>query len=126
MERGRGRGGASGLSGQHKCIYALSGRQNLESSPDVVKGILSVFSTHVYAFLDTGSTLSHITPFVASKYGKEPESLHQPFEVSTPVGEPVTVKQIYRGCDLMIYDRHTLVDLNELKMIEFDVIIGMD
>lgn len=26
----------------------------------------------------------------------------------------------------MIYDHHTLADLNELEMVDFDVIMGMD
>ncbi|XP_070057175.1 uncharacterized protein [Nicotiana tomentosiformis] len=73
---------------------------------------------------DLGSTLSYISPFVVSKCGKEQELLCQPFEVSKPMGESVIVRRMYRGCDVMIYDRHTLADLNEL--VEFDVIIGMD
>ncbi|XP_070047187.1 uncharacterized protein [Nicotiana tomentosiformis] len=51
--RCRGRGGASGSGGQQNHIFALSSRQDLESSPDVVT--------------DPGSTLSYVTPFVAGK-----------------------------------------------------------
>ncbi|XP_075112299.1 uncharacterized protein LOC142182177 [Nicotiana tabacum] len=83
--RGRGRFGASGSGGQQNRIYALSSRQDLESSPDVVTGILSVFSIDMYALIDPGSTLSYISPFVASKWDREPELLQQSFEVSTPM-----------------------------------------
>ncbi|XP_070040992.1 uncharacterized protein [Nicotiana tomentosiformis] len=38
MSRGRGRGGASSLSGPQNRIYALIGRQDQELSPDVVTG----------------------------------------------------------------------------------------
>ncbi|XP_070047138.1 uncharacterized protein [Nicotiana tomentosiformis] len=127
MGRGRGRRRMSSPNGQQQnCIYALSGRQNLESSPDMVVGILSVFSLNVYALIDPGSTLSYISPFVASSCGKKPELLRQLFEVSTPVGESVVVRRVYRGCDVMIHNRHTLADLNRLEMIEFDVIMGID
>ncbi|XP_075103124.1 uncharacterized protein LOC142177942 [Nicotiana tabacum] len=87
--RGRGRFGASGSGGQQNRIYALSSRQDLESSPDVVTGILSVFSIDMYALIDPGSTLSYISPLVASKWDREPELLHKSFEVSTPMGEPI-------------------------------------
>ncbi|XP_070004594.1 uncharacterized protein [Nicotiana sylvestris] len=92
----------------------------------MVTSILSVLSISVYALIDPGSTLSYITPFIASKCGKLPELLRQPLEVSTSVGESVVVRQVYRGCDVMIHDHHTLANLNELEMIEFDVIMGMD
>ncbi|XP_070039519.1 uncharacterized protein [Nicotiana tomentosiformis] len=72
---------------------------------------------------DPGSTMSYITPFVV---GKVPELLQQPFEVSMPVGESLVVWRVYRDSDVMIHDHHTLADLNELEMVEFDVIIGMD
>ncbi|XP_075076929.1 uncharacterized protein LOC142163527 [Nicotiana tabacum] len=87
--RGRGRFGASGPRGQQNRIYALSSRQDLELSPDVVTGILSVFSIDMYALIDPGSTLSYISPLVASKWDREPELLQKSFEVSTPMGEPI-------------------------------------
>ncbi|XP_075092246.1 uncharacterized protein LOC142172513 [Nicotiana tabacum] len=83
--RGRGRFGASGSGGQQNRIYALLSRQDLESSPDVVTGILSVFSIDMYALIDPGSTLSYISPLVASKWDREPELLQKSFEVSTPM-----------------------------------------
>ncbi|XP_070057164.1 uncharacterized protein [Nicotiana tomentosiformis] len=39
------------------------------------------------------STLSYVTPLVASKCGIEPE-LIKPFEVSTPVGDPVIARRV--------------------------------
>ncbi|XP_070017380.1 uncharacterized protein [Nicotiana sylvestris] len=124
--RGRGRFGASGSGGQQNRIYALLSRQDLESSPDVVTGILSVFSIDMYALIDPGSTLSYISPLVASKWDREPELLQNSFEVSTPMGESVVVRRVYRSCDVKIHDRHTLADLHELEMVDFDIIMGMD
>lgn len=80
----------------------------------------------LYALIDPGSNLSYITPLVARKCGKVPKLLQLLFEISTPVGESVIVRQVYRGCDVTIHDRHNLADLNELEMIEYDVIMGMD
>ncbi|XP_070054234.1 uncharacterized protein [Nicotiana tomentosiformis] len=69
-----------------------AGRQDQESSHDVVTGILSVSSYDIYALVDPGSTLSYVTLLVASKFGIEHE-LVKPFEVSTPVGDPVIARQ---------------------------------
>ncbi|XP_070035190.1 uncharacterized protein [Nicotiana tomentosiformis] len=57
MSHHRGRGGASSSSDPQNRIYALVGRQDHKSSPDVV----------------TGSTLSYVTLFVASKFRIKPE-----------------------------------------------------
>ena len=91
----------------------------------MVTGILSVFSHDAYALIDPGSTLSYITPYVANRIGVKPEPI-KPFEVSTPVGDPVIAKQVYKDCIVMICDRQTKVDLVELEMLDFDVIMGMD
>ncbi|XP_019237473.1 PREDICTED: uncharacterized protein LOC109217663 [Nicotiana attenuata] len=81
--RGRGKGRGSSSSGNQNRIYALAGRQDQESSPDVVT--------------DPGSTLSYITPFAAGKFGIVPEILSDPFTVSTPVGESIIDRRVYRG-----------------------------
>ena len=50
---------------------------------------LHVLSFPVYALLDPGSTLSFVTPLVASKFDLLSETLHEPFLVSTPIGENI-------------------------------------
>ena len=123
--RGRGRGGASTSGATQPRMYALAGRQDLESSPDVVTGTLSISSRDVYALIDPGSTFSYITPYVAGCIGVKPEPI-KPFEVSTPVGDPVIARQVYKNCVIVICDRQTKADLIELEMLDFDVIMGMD
>ncbi|XP_070010710.1 uncharacterized protein [Nicotiana sylvestris] len=104
----------------------MSGRQTTEASPDVVTGVLTVRSHDVYALIDLGSTLSYVTPFVAMGFGIEPDHLHKPFLVSTPVSESITAARVYRGCVVMVWGRDTTTDLIELRMVDFDVIMGMD
>ncbi|XP_070049534.1 uncharacterized protein [Nicotiana tomentosiformis] len=126
--RGRGRGGGdtSGSSGGQNCFYALTGRQDSEASPDVVTGILTIYSHAIYALMDPGSTFSYITPFIAGKLDMRSELLPQPVEVSTPVGNSIVANHVYRDCTVLINDRPTSVDLVELVMLDFDVIMGMD
>ncbi|XP_070017152.1 uncharacterized protein [Nicotiana sylvestris] len=104
----------------------MSGHQTTEVSPDAVIGILTVQSHDVYALIDPGSTFSYITPFVAMEFGIEPDQLHEPFSVSTPVGESITAARVYRGCVVTVRGRDTMDDLVELGMVDFDVIMGMD
>ncbi|XP_070013094.1 uncharacterized protein [Nicotiana sylvestris] len=59
--------------------------------------ILIVQYHDVYALIDHGSTLSLVTPFVAMGFGIELDQLHEPFLVSTLVGESITAARVYRG-----------------------------
>ena len=107
-------------------FYALKGREEQEKSTDVVTGTLHVFSFPVYALLDPGSTLSFVTPLVASKFYLLPEILHEPFLVSTPIGDNIRVERLYRDCPIIIPDRLTYADLIELTMLDFDIILCID
>jgi len=42
------------------------------------------------------------------------------------VGDSIVAKRVYRGCPISFPNRVTLVDLVELDMLDFDVILGMD
>ena len=52
--------------------------------------------------------------------------LVEPFLVSITVSDSVVSKRIYRSCPILLSNRATLVDLVELDMLDFDVILGMD
>ncbi|XP_070010336.1 uncharacterized protein [Nicotiana sylvestris] len=66
------RGGAQSSGGPSQ-LYAMSDRQTVEASLDVVTGILTVQYHDVYALIDPGFTLSYVTPFVAIEFGIEPD-----------------------------------------------------
>ncbi|XP_070010175.1 uncharacterized protein [Nicotiana sylvestris] len=98
----------------------MSGRQTAEAFPNVVTDILVVQSYDVYAVIDPGSTLSYATPFVAMEFGKEPEQLHEPFSVSTPVSESILATRVYRSYVVTVCGSDTRADLIELGMVDFD------
>nr|XP_009801529.1 PREDICTED: uncharacterized protein LOC104247272 [Nicotiana sylvestris] len=54
-----------------------------------------------YALIDPGSSLSCVTPFIASNFEVEPEQLHESFSVSTPVGDSITAARVYRNYVVM-------------------------
>ena len=107
-------------------FYSLKGREEQEKSADVVTGNLHVFYFPMYSFLDPGSTLSFGTPLVASKFDLLPEILHEPFLVSTPIGDIIRAERVYRDCSITVLDRVTYANVIELTMLDFDIILGMD
>ena len=105
---------------------ALHYRGEKETSPDVVTDMLKVLSLDVYALIDPCSTLSFFTPLVAKKFNILPDILHEPFIVSTPVGESVVAKRVYRNWKIMFPNRVSYVNIVQLDMLDFDIILGMD
>ena len=52
--------------------------------------------------------------------------LNDPLTVLTPVREVYLINRFSSGCEACIKDEIFLVDLVELEILEFDVILGMD
>ncbi|XP_069144343.1 uncharacterized protein [Solanum lycopersicum] len=107
-------------------FYALKARVEYENSPNVVTGMLQVFFVNVYALLDLCATLSFVTHLVDRKFDVLSNLLVEPFSVCTLMGDSVVAKTVYRKCLVMLPSRVTLVDLVEMDMLDFDVILGMD
>ncbi|XP_047269251.1 uncharacterized protein LOC124898951 [Capsicum annuum] len=79
-------------------LYALGNLQDLEASPNVVTGMLKVFSEDVYVQLEPGASLSFVTLYVAMKFGVFPKQILDSFSISTPAGESIIARQVYRDC----------------------------
>ncbi|XP_070046608.1 uncharacterized protein [Nicotiana tomentosiformis] len=88
--------------------------------------MLTIQSHDVYSLIDPSSTLSYVTAYVAMEFGIKSEQLHESFSVSTPVGESIVAVRVYMDCVVTVHGRDTMVDLIELGMVYFDVIIGID
>ncbi|XP_069148279.1 uncharacterized protein [Solanum lycopersicum] len=113
--------------GQHQNrLYALQACQYQEASPDVVTCILGVFDLDVYALLDPGATLSIVTLSIEFQFTVSPKTLSKPFSVSTSVCDRVIARRIYSNCPITVSQKVNLVDLVELEMVDFDVILRMD
>ena len=78
---------------------------------------MSIFSHTVYALIDPGSTPSYVTPLIAGKFKRTPELLVKSFNVSTPIGESIIARRVYRYCIVSVCDHNTLADLVELDMV---------
>ncbi|KAG5586628.1 hypothetical protein H5410_047062 [Solanum commersonii] len=65
----------SNMGGGTNRLYAITSRQEQKNSPDVVTGMIKVFTLDVYALLDPGACLSFVTPYVANKFDVLPNKL---------------------------------------------------
>ena len=102
---------------QKRTTLCTQDKGEQESSPDVVTGMLQVFSFNVYAFIDIGDTLPFVTPLVARKFDVLPDALFEPFSVCTPIGDSIVAKRVSRKCLVMLPNRVTLDDYVELDML---------
>ena len=107
-------------------MCALHSRGEQESSLDAVIDMLQVISFDVYFLLDQGAILYFTTPFVATKFYILPNILNEPFTVATAVGDSVVAKRVYRNCPIMLLKLVTKLDLVEIDLVDFDVLLGMD
>ena len=55
-----------------------------------------------------------------------PQTLFEPFSVSTLVSDPVIARRVYRNYPIIVSQKVTSADLVEFEMVDFDVILGMD
>ena len=107
-------------------LYALKGRDEQEKSDDVVTCIMQVFLTSAYALLYPGSTLLFVTPLFSLTFEIQPEVLHDPIVVSTPLGETVRIDRVYKDCPIVVHFKIMCAEFVELPMHDFDTILGID
>ena len=75
--------------------------------------------------MDLGSTLSFVNPLVSMEFDMLPDVLDEPFLVSTPVGDSIYAKRVYRCYPISFPNRVTLVDFVELDILDFDAFLGL-
>ena len=68
-----------------------------------------------------GTTLT-----IKRELGLEVETLKKPLYVSSPLGIRARIGMICRGCELEISGTLLIMDLRNMDMSKFDVILGMD
>ena len=66
------------------------------------------------------------TPLVAKKFDILPDILIEPILLSTPVYESIFAKRVYRNFPIMFPNRVSYVDLLELNILDFNIILSMD
>lgn len=54
------------------------------------------------------------------------KTLKEPFSVSTSVGDPLISRHVYKSFPFIVSPKISLVDLVELEIVDFDIIVDMD
>ena len=60
------------------------------------------------------------------KFEIYPKKLSETFSISTSVGESILEERVYCDCPICVSHKSTMVDLIELDMVDFNVILGID
>ncbi|XP_077215976.1 uncharacterized protein LOC143850639 [Tasmannia lanceolata] len=106
-------------------VFALS-QQDAEASDAVIEGQLFINHVPAHILIDSGSTLSFISPVSAQELNLIPVPMLNSLRVVTPIGDVVVTDLVCKGCVIKIGDRELLGDLVLLDMNDFKVILGMD
>ena len=75
---------------------------------------------------DSGATHLFTSPYFVNKLARKKIIMKVPLAIGTPLGESIEVRFLYLGCVVKIGERALPVDLIELVVFDFDVILGMD
>ncbi|XP_028075669.1 uncharacterized protein LOC114277904 [Camellia sinensis] len=105
--------------------FALTQRDT-QANPEVVTGIIYVFSREAHVLIDPGSTHSFVSLSFSLHADKPIEPLGYCLSITTPIGDCVIIEEVYRGCLLQLGNREMVADLLPLEMLDFDLILGMD
>ena len=78
-----------------------------------------------FVLFDPGSTFIYVSSSFSTGLDLYCYLLDMPIRVPTPAGESVIVEKVYRSCLVTFVGNNTYVNLSNLEMVYFDVILGM-
>ncbi|KAI3721707.1 hypothetical protein L2E82_32725 [Cichorium intybus] len=93
---------------------------------DVVTGIFTLNSIHVYVIFDPGATHCFVSESLLPRLNVPLTPMDESLEVAIADGRYVWVSEHMEGCQLKIYGTVFPIDLKPMTTNEFGVIVGMD
>ncbi|XP_027158303.1 uncharacterized protein LOC113759924 [Coffea eugenioides] len=107
-------------------VYALDHQRAPESSEKVV-GMIPVFHRLAKLLIDPGATHSFVNPTFMYGIDVNPVKLPYDLKVRTPTEDQSLITNIiYKNCEVWVRERKLIVDLINLDLKGYDVIMGMD
>ncbi|XP_073318139.1 uncharacterized protein [Primulina huaijiensis] len=106
-------------------VYALT-QEDADNSNDVVAGTILINNIPAYVLFDCGATHSFMSKRFAKKLGAKPDNLEEPYRVAIPANRILETRTLYQNISVLIENQNFKANLIELKIVEFDVILGMD
>ncbi|XP_070036961.1 uncharacterized protein [Nicotiana tomentosiformis] len=107
-------------------FYAFFGRTEAIATDAVITSIVSVYRRDASVLFDPGSTYSYVSSYFARYLDISHDSLRALVYMSTPVGHSITADHAYQSYLFVIGGYETRVDILLLRMVDFDIILGMD
>ena len=89
-------------------------------------GILSIDSRDACVLFDSRATHSFISPFFAITLRTDPSPIGELLIMATPMGHSLLANSMYKSYEILLEGKSLMVDLIDLDMVDFDVILGMD
>ena len=87
---------------------------------------LQLNSLSVHVLFDLSATHLFVANKLVGELGRNPCRIENEFIISTPLSETVNVDHMYKGVQINIGGCELKVDLLQLELHDFDVILGMD
>ncbi|XP_060964845.1 uncharacterized protein LOC133033845 [Cannabis sativa] len=106
-------------------VFSLT-QADAEADPSTVTGEISIGGIMFTILVDSGATHSYISSRIIEKLGRPCDIMSYEFGTLLPTREVVISKRWVRSLLVLVEGRELLVDLIELDLEDFDVILGMD
>ncbi|XP_075499417.1 uncharacterized protein LOC142537811 [Primulina tabacum] len=106
-------------------VFAMN-QEEADDANEVVSGTILLQKVPVYALFDCGATHTFVSKRFAKKLGLKPESLTEPFRITTPMSKTIETHEIHKDCKIGIANQTFSADLIQLVMVDFGIILGME
>ncbi|XP_073041950.1 uncharacterized protein [Primulina eburnea] len=106
-------------------VYVIT-QEEADNSNEVVTGTILLNKMRAYVLFDCGATHSFVSRRSPKKLKLEHDILSELLRVATPASKTIETHKVYRNCKICISKQTFEVELIQLNMVEFDIILGMD
>ncbi|KAM1425498.1 hypothetical protein TB1_017127 [Malus domestica] len=120
----RARNGGSGRQA-YKRINAIT-QHEAKQDPRVITGTLLVFGHWGHVLIDPGAKYSFMSPQFAQVVNPQPTSFGFDMFIQLPHGDLFCAQWEFRDCPVIVERELMEANLIPFKLVEFDIILGMD
>ncbi|OMO91869.1 reverse transcriptase [Corchorus capsularis] len=106
-------------------VFAMT-RQDACTNEDVVTGTIPINNVNACVLFDSGASHCFVSVEFAASLNCVPEKLDEPLFVATPVRKTMYADLVHKNCVVHIKGCDLVADLVQLRMKDFDVILGIN
>jgi len=106
-------------------VFSLEGGK-AKNPTTTVSGTLLIKHLYAHVLFDSGATHSFVNPSFAKKLASKPSEMDVQLYVTTPSGSTYYTDLVFKNCAIQLEGRVLPIDLVQLDIQAWDVILGMD